>query len=130
MIAIRTTFYWRPAAWIILAALIVALSACNGKREEWKSLPNGYRYVRTNFETAAIYVPDSQVLATGGYYGPGVRLLGIEGDLVFGQIDPAPKATIPSRSPLGYFVLNTTTHEFKGALSEDDFKKEIISSRP
>jgi len=101
--------------------LMSILSGCGGGRDEEFALPNGFSFVRSNSATAAIFVPDDMIAETGGYYGPGVTILTIHDNKVYGRIDPAPGASIPQRSQQGYFVLDTVARTFTSGLTKSQY---------
>ena len=99
--------------WIKLTCVVVetvALCGCtNGDYE--KELPNGYRLIRTNANTVAIWSPEphSNVVVPAK-----IVAIGVHGDIVFGCVtfDPYSDPVYPGGQPenaSGYFILETKT---------------------
>jgi hypothetical protein len=99
---------------VLVSFLPLLLAGCQNDYQ--RSLPNGYRLVRTNAYTIAIFPPKGQYL---DYFQEGIAVppkiveYGVDHAIVFGRIELAPLSELDYMSTPGYFILDTRTPSVK-----------------
>jgi hypothetical protein len=116
---------------MITLLLLAMLGGCHSDYR--RALPNGFRLVRTNAATVAIFEPtrptSSQSSNLESYNGvlvaPKIVAINIEGDFVFGCVASSEDSELASYGKPGYFILNTKTADLVSALDEESWRAKM-----
>ena len=115
------------AALSVLTVVTMCLKGCPGIHPDYEvALPNGYALARANPYDIAIC--DQRRIRV---VPPRVASLGVWGDLVFGQVEASHNPSLEDddewtraekarqEKAIGYFLINTKTHEVRLGLAKD-----------
>jgi len=105
---------------LILFILLLALNNCGGDYN--KNLPNNYKLARTSSSEVSIYEPGGK-----GIIAPNIDRYAVIGDIVVGYVEkPQPPADLEGSNPvLGYFILNTKTHELLQGYGKEKWLEKL-----
>jgi len=101
---------------VLFAALCIG--GCSG--DYARSLPNGYRLVRTNSATIAIWGP-RESLHSGVIVPAKITSVGISGAFVFGETEYSAESELSDISVAGYFILDTASGDAEVGVEMDAF---------
>lgn len=110
-----------------LITLLAAL--CQGCNSDYEiSLPNGYRLMRTDSSTIAIFEPNDRGFK-GLVVGPTITQIGIHNNYVFGHVEKSPSSPIASYSVAGFFIINTQSMEVSVGLEKKQWEQRLKDLR-
>ncbi len=107
---------------------ILLIASCSRASDYEKSLPNGYRLIRTNAVTTAILDPNEAWPAphpSGVAVAAKVVRIAVSNNLVVGYVESSVDSELAKFQVPGYFILDTQTGAVHLGLSESDWNKQL-----